>query len=92
MYCHALRALAVGPVLLSGGLVMTVKALLARIVGVALSGVAAGVAFTRPQPRRPAVYSSRKSITNSPGADYGINTSLSAEWVQIKNVTAPRSH
>jgi len=68
-------------------LFVTVKALLARIVGVALTGAAA-VSFNPASAEAASGLQFQKIYYNSPGSDTGSNTSLNAEWVQIKNVTS----
>ena len=67
---------------------MTAKAVLARIVGVALSGVAAAVTFNPAPAEAASGLQIQKVYYNPPGADTTSNTQLNAEWVQIKNVTS----
>src|SRR5215207_2323947 len=69
---------------LSGGSLVTVKALLARIVGVALCGVAAAT-FNPVSADAASAIQITKVYYNSPGSDTGSNTSLNAEWVRITN-------
>jgi hypothetical protein len=66
---------------------MKLKALLARIVGVALCGVAA-LTFNPVSAEAASGLQFQKVYYNSPGSDDGSNASLNAEWVQIKNVTS----
>lgn len=66
---------------------MKLKAQLARIVGVALCAVAA-VTFNPASAEAASGFQFQKIYHNSPGTDTGSNTSLNAEWVQIKNVTS----
>jgi hypothetical protein len=66
---------------------MKVKILFGRIVGVALCGLAA--ATINPVSADAASgLQFQKVYYDSPGSDTGSNTSLNAEWVQIKNVTS----
>jgi hypothetical protein len=63
---------------------VTVKALLARIVVVVLCCV--GLATMNPVSAEAAsAIQITKVYYNSPGSDYGSNTSLNAEWVRITN-------
>src|SRR5215218_5245707 len=84
LYRLWLVRLALRPGALSGGLVVTVKAMLARIVGVALSGVAAATINPVSADAASAIQIT-KVYYNSPGSDTGSNTSLNAEWVRITN-------
>ncbi|HLM21865.1 MAG TPA: lamin tail domain-containing protein [Propionibacteriaceae bacterium] len=63
---------------------MTVKAMLARIVGVAVCGVAAAT-FIPASAEAASAIQLGKIYYNSPGSDTGSNTSLNAEYVVIKN-------
>src|SRR5215203_1603174 len=63
---------------------MTVKALLARIVAVALCCVGA-VALNPASAEAASAIQITKVYYNSPGSDTGSNTSLNAEWVRITN-------
>ena len=69
---------------LSGGLLVTVKALVARIVAVVFCCVAAATVNTVSAEAASAIKIT-KVYYNSPGSDYGSNTSLNAEWVRITN-------
>ena len=66
---------------------MKVKALVGRILGVALSGLAA-VTINPVSADAASGLQFQKVYYDSPGSDTGSNTSLNAEWVQIKNVTS----
>jgi hypothetical protein len=68
----------------SGGLLVTVKALLARILAVVLCCVAAATVNPVSAEAASAIQIT-KVYYNSPGSDYGSNTSLNAEWVRITN-------
>ena len=68
---------------------MTAKGLLARIVGVALSGVAAAVTFNPVSAEAASGLQLQKVYYDPPGSDTpATNTSFNAEWVEIKNVTS----
>ena len=81
------RASGTRAVAVSRGFAMKLKALLARIVGVALCGVTA-LTFNTVSAEAASGLQFQKVYYNSPGSDDGSNASLNAEWVQIKNVTS----
>src|SRR4028119_1284691 len=66
---------------------MKVNILLGRIVGVALCGLAAAT-INPVSANAGSGLQFQKVYYDSPGSDTGSNTSLNAEWVQIKNVTS----
>ncbi|HZA94371.1 MAG TPA: lamin tail domain-containing protein [Gemmatimonadales bacterium] len=70
---------------------MTVKALLARFIAVALCCVGA-VTFNPASAEAASAIQLGKIYYNSPGSDTGSNTSLNAEWFRVKNTgTTTRS-